>query len=133
MAEELLFLMVVAAVVWALVELFQADKSTVRALPKALWVPVIVFLAPFGPAFWFLFGRPRAGVAAPATTRSSGGNPLRTRQTYVARPAPDDDPEFLAALNARADQQRRLRRLEEDFGAPDGPETDTDRPEDRRP
>jgi hypothetical protein len=48
----------------------------------------------------------------------------------VSRPAPDDDPEFLALLNARADQQRRLKRLEDDLQSDEGStEADPERPE----
>ncbi|HEX3826118.1 MAG TPA: PLD nuclease N-terminal domain-containing protein [Sporichthyaceae bacterium] len=128
MPDELLVLLVVGSIAWALIELLQADKAAVRSLPKWAWAVVIVLLAPFGPLLWFPFGRPRYRAAAPVGARTAPGSPLRGRRAYVARPAPDDDPEFLAVLNARADQQRRLRRLEEDFGS-DGPGTDTDRPD----
>jgi hypothetical protein len=99
----------------------------VRALPKWVWGLVIVLLAPFGPVLWFLFGRPRPD-AVPAATRPAV--PLRGRRAYVSRPAPDDDPEFLALLNARADQQRRLKRLEDDLQSDEGStEADPERPE----
>jgi hypothetical protein len=127
MPDELLVLLVVGSIVWALIELVQAEATAVRTLPKWVWALVIVLLAPFGPVLWFPFGRPRAGAAVGA--RTAAGSPLRGRRAYVARPAPDDDPEFLAVLNARADQQRRLRRLEEDLGFTDGQEPDTDRPD----
>jgi hypothetical protein len=130
MPDELVVLLVVGSIAWALIELLQADKAAVRSLPKWAWALVIVLLAPpLGPLLWFPFGRPRSRTAAPVGARTAPGSPLRSRRAYVARPAPDDDPEFLAVLTARADQQRRLRRLEEDFGPTDGPEADTDRPD----
>jgi hypothetical protein len=130
MPDELLVLLVVGSIVWALVELVQAERAAVRMLPKWAWGLVFVLLAPFGPLLWFPFGRPRYRAEAAVGARTAPGSPLRGRRSsYVARPAPDDDPEFLAALNARADQQRRLRRLEEDFGSTDGPEPDADRPD----
>jgi hypothetical protein len=131
MAEELLVLLVVGSIAWALLELWQVPNAAVRSLPRWAWPFVIVLLAPFGPMLWFVAGRPRATATTPAGPRSAPGNPLHPlhpRRTGVARPAPDDDPEFLALLNARADQQRRLRRLEEDLRSPDGPDSDPERP-----
>ena len=126
MPEELLVLLVVGVVLWALVELLQTDGAAVRVLPKWAWAVLIVTLPPLGAVAWFLLGRPQLA----ATGRPAPASPLRRRQAWVARPAPDDDPEFLALLNARADQQRRLRRLEEDFrSGGDGQEPESDRPE----
>jgi hypothetical protein len=127
MPEILLSLVMAAVMVWALVEVAQADRARVRMLPKAAWVVIVVLLAPFGPLAWFWLGRPHALVAA----RTTGGYPavpLRSRRAGVSRPAPDDDPEFLAMLKARADQQRRLRRLEEDRSADPGADPDPERP-----
>ncbi len=127
MPEELLVLLVVGVVLWALVELLQTAGSAVRTLPRWVWAVLIVALPPLGAVAWFLLGRPQAAGGLGAAAR------LRCRwwrkQAHVSRPAPDDDLEFLAPLNARADQQRRLRRLEEDLGPGDGPEPETDRPE----
>jgi hypothetical protein len=128
MPEILLSLLVAGLVVWALVEVAQTRRGQARMLPKAAWVVVIVVLAPFGSLAWFCFGRSRAAGAQPipAMARNS---PLRGRTNRVSRPAPDDDPEFLALLNARAAQQRRLRQLEENGGPPEpGGEADPDRP-----
>jgi hypothetical protein len=126
MPEELLVLLVVGVVLWALVELLQTAGAAVRTLPRWAWAVLIVALPPLGAVAWFLLGRPQAAgvLSRPAPTM-----PLRRKQAYVSRPAPDDDPEFLALLNARADQQRRLRRMEEDLGPGDGAEPETDRPE----
>jgi hypothetical protein len=128
MAEELLVLLVVGSIVWALLELWQVPNAAVRSLPKWAWPFVIVLLAPFGSLLWLVAGRPRVAATTPAGPRSTPGHTLHQRRAHVARPAPDDDPEFLALLNARADQQRRLRRLEEDLGSPDGPDSDPERP-----
>jgi hypothetical protein len=126
MPEELLVLLVVGVVLWALVELIQTDGAAVRTLPKWAWAVLIVALPPLGAVSWFLLGRPQAAGVA---TRQAPTAPIRRKQGYVSRPAPDDDPEFLALLNTRADQQRRLRRLEEDLGSGDGTEPESDRPE----
>lgn len=125
MPEELLVLLLVGVVLWALIELLQTDPAAVRVLPRWAWAILIVAVPPLGAVAWFLLGRPPVVGSEP---RPEPRLPLRVRRGYVSRPAPDDDPEFLALLNARADQQRRLRRMEEDLG-PDGAEPEGDRPE----
>jgi hypothetical protein len=128
MPQILAYLVVAALMVWALVEVAQTPRGRARILPKAAWVVLIVVLAPFGSLAWFWFGRSRTPGPVPTPVGYRSG-PLRGRGATVNRPAPDDDPEFLALLNARADQQRRLRRLEEDAGPTEpGGEPDTDRP-----
>lgn len=86
--------------VYCVVDLVTTPSAVVRTLPKPLWF--IVLLPPvFGPAAWFLFGRPsraaRAGKAAPPRPAPRRG-------------APDDDEDFLRELRRRADDQRRRAR-----------------------
>ena len=116
-----LIVLTVLIVVWALVEVLQADKTQVRRLPKWAWAILVVFpLPPTGAIAWFFLGRPKVEAGVPRNASRAGLNlpnlPRRTR--YVARPAPDDDPEFLRRLNAEAEHRRMLRRLEEDLNAP---------------
>jgi hypothetical protein len=122
MPEELLFLAAIVLMVWALVELVQTESTTVRTLPKLVWA-VLVVVIPFAAIAWFLFGRPRVAVPAGAAPPTPAGQFLGRRAT-AARPAPDDDPDFLARLNAKAAQQRKLRRSEDENAAPDDPEAD---------
>lgn len=86
--------------VYCVVDLVTTPRPLVRTLPKPLWF--VVLLPPvFGPAAWFLFGRPsraaRAGHTAP-------------ERPAPRRGAPDDDPDFLRELRKRADDQRRRSR-----------------------
>jgi hypothetical protein len=72
-----------------LVDVVRTPAAAVRTLPKPLWL--LVVLPPvFGPAAWFLAGRPRAGRAAPAPGRL----------------APDDDEDFLRELKRRSRDPR---------------------------
>jgi Phospholipase_D-nuclease N-terminal len=81
----------------ALISSLSADR--VRAMPRPLWVLVILVIPLIGPAAYFLFGRP---VPPPRE-----GGPVR-RST--PRPSsPDDDPEFLRSMNT--EQSRRDREL----------------------
>jgi len=103
------------AEVAAIVSCALTPEPQVRAIPKPLWLLVIVLFPVVGAVLWFVFGRDR-------------------QAPVVRRTAPDDDPEFLrslgrrrqAALPARADEET-LRRLEQELAAPDTtPETEPD-------
>ncbi|MCW2679292.1 MAG: hypothetical protein JWM62_693 [Frankiales bacterium] len=75
------------------VDVVRTPREQVRTLPKPLWL--LVVLPPvFGPAAWFLAGRPARGAVAPRAERG----------------APDDDEDFLRELRRRADEQRRRAR-----------------------
>ena len=83
--------------VLALISCLSVDR--VRAMPRALWVLVILLIPLIGPALYFLFGRP---VPPP----DEGGPVRRSRP----RPSsPDDDPDFLRSMNT--EQSRRDREL----------------------
>lgn len=88
-------LMAVIALVVALLDVVRTPASAVRTLPKPLWL--LAVLPPFfGPAAWWLAGRP-AGSTAPHKRRAAPG-------------APDDDEDFLRLLRQRAEEQRRRAR-----------------------
>ncbi|WFE27196.1 PLD nuclease N-terminal domain-containing protein [Solwaraspora sp. WMMD791] len=108
-----LFMLHVVLMAVALISCLSAEKGEVRALPRALWVPVIIVVPLLGPAAWFLSRRPVFGSGAPL------GGPGRPGPTTPRnRPlAPDDDPEFLRALDAEQSKQDRelFERWEEDL------------------
>lgn len=75
----------------ALIGCLSAER--VRAMPRLLWVLVIVFLPLAGPIAYFLWGRPIDRSARPSSRPSS----------------PDDDPDFLRSMDT--EQSRRDREL----------------------
>jgi Phospholipase_D-nuclease N-terminal len=95
--------------VLALISCLAADR--VRAIPRPLWVLVILLLPLLGPIAYFLFGRP---IPPP-----SEGGPIR--RTPPRPSSPDDDPDFLRSI--RIEQARRDRELldqwERNLQAPD--------------
>lgn len=88
----------VAVDVFSIVDVVLTDRSRVRALPKPLWILVIVLLPVIGVVLWFMLGKARS--------TSSG----RTRTV-----APDDDPDFLRTMRAKEEQDERIRRLEQEL------------------
>jgi hypothetical protein len=89
---------VVFFTIYALVDCLMTDRQRARGIPKALWVVVILVLAPIGGILWLTLGK----------DRSPGGRTARTM-------APDDDPAFLKRLGRDKDQDERIRRLEQEL------------------
>ena len=98
-----------AFAVYAIVDCALTQRDAVRALPRWIWVLLIVVLPVAGGVLWFLVGR--GGVPAAPPARVTG---------------PDDDPDFLRSTGRRrpappvADTDRA--RLEQEFAV----ETDQD-------
>ncbi|MGV8876588.1 MAG: PLD nuclease N-terminal domain-containing protein [Rhodoglobus sp.] len=88
----------VAVDVFATVDVILTDRRRVRALPKALWVLVILLLPVIGVILWFILGK------------ASSGSAVSNRSV-----APDDDPNFLRTVRQREDQDERIRRLEQEL------------------
>ncbi len=92
----------VAFTIYTLVDVLLTDRSRVRGLQKPLWAILVVLLPVIGGVLWLIIGKAR---------RTSGGSRVI---------APDDDPDFLGSINRedvarRAEQEERLRRLEQEL------------------
>jgi hypothetical protein len=100
MARLLLILALVATAFWVytIVDCAVQPAARHRGVNKPVWMAIVILLPVLGGILWFLVGR--GGADSPAPRR-----------------APDDDPEFLGGLSARAraDQDERIRRLEEEL------------------
>ena len=143
----ILFLAALAVWLYAVLDAVSADRTQVRALSKSLWVAVVLLTFIVGAVAWLVYGRPRTSVTRRPTLGSSGrtawparpdrGTGAPTNGLFgrgSSRPAPDDDPEFLAGLDQRAAQEHEkllgsweedLRRREEQMrrdGNDDGPD-----------
>jgi hypothetical protein len=119
------FVIMLAFWLYCLLDAITTDQSRVRNLPKGAWILIVLVLLEIGAILWLIAGRPR-GTAADSpyrinrdTLRDPGVGP--TRRPSVA---PDDDPEFLANLSRRRDEEHRrtlnrweaeLRRREEEL------------------
>jgi hypothetical protein len=104
MARLLVVLVVIAVAftIYTLVDVLLTDRSRIRGLQKPLWAVLVVLLPVIGGLLWLFIGKAR---------RTSGGSRMI---------APDDDPDFLGSINrgdaaSRAEQDERLRRLEQEL------------------
>jgi hypothetical protein len=89
--------------IFCVIDAITTPAERVRNLPKVVWVLIVIILAVPGSIIWLVAGHPWAPKPV------GGGGPVRTGAR--AKPTnPDDDPEFLASLQARADEQRRRAR-----------------------
>ena len=88
MARVILLLATVGVTIYALIDCWQREERTVRALPKALWFAVIAFLPLIGGLLWLTVGR----------GRQIEGDGLQLPRNATA---PDDDDDFLRSLDER--------------------------------
>ena len=102
------FLAQLVLAVLALISCLSAEEEDIRALPRLVWVLVILLIPILGPVAWFLAGRPRAAAAGARPWRPGGTQPDTSRSRPVA---PDDNPEFLKSLDSGADERAKDREL----------------------
>lgn len=82
--NTLLFLIVVALAVVALIDCLLTERSRLQSFPRGAWVVLILMCPILGPVTWFRSGRAAQAVTPDPATAAPAG--------------PDDDPEFLARL-----------------------------------
>jgi cytochrome c-type biogenesis protein CcmH/NrfG len=115
----LMFALQILLVVLALISCLSAEEGELRALPRIVWVIVILLFPLVGSIVYFVVGRP-VQTAPKSTWPAGGGFPEATRPP--AQRPPDDDPEFLSQLDRRSRQEdaEMLRRWEEDLRRREG-------------
>lgn len=98
MARALLIVALVAVAFWVytIVDCAVQHPTRHRGVSKPVWIVIVIVLPVLGGILWLTIGR---GSNKRANTIS----------------APDDDPTFLANLGSVADQDERIRRLEEEL------------------
>jgi len=98
MVRLFVFLAAVQLVLLVLALIGSLSADRVRAMPRALWVLVILVIPLIGPIAYFVWGRPVP--------------PPHERPVHRAGPrpsSPDDDPDFLRTVDT--EQSRREREL----------------------
>lgn len=101
-------------IISALISCLSAEEYEIRALPRIVWVILILLFSPIGPIAWFVAGRPARPIRLSNGTvwRPGSGFPENERPR-----GPDDDPEFLdrAAERSRREDTDLMRRWEADL------------------
>ncbi|WP_305784624.1 PLD nuclease N-terminal domain-containing protein [Symbioplanes lichenis] len=110
--SALFVLLDLALLVVALIDCLSADEGGIRALPRTVWVFLILLFSPIGAIAWFVAGRP------PRAIRMSNGELWRPGRGFPEneRPAPDDDPDFLRRMAAsRREDEDLMKKWEADL------------------
>jgi hypothetical protein len=109
----LVFALEVLLTVLALISCLSAHEHEVRALPRIVWVILILLFPLVGSIVYFAAGRPLPAQPT-GHWRPGAGFPEAERPRSTA---PDDDPAFLRGLDrqTRRDDEDLLRRWEEDL------------------
>jgi hypothetical protein len=141
MPKLVFFLLYLALVVYALVDVIQAEDEDLGGIQKGFWIIAIVFLPLAGSIAWIVVSngaRRRRRTSGEQVTGFPAGQPaparyerrVRSWEQDAAPLAPEDDPEFLWLM----EQAKRKREREAREGAgrvEDGP-VDGPADEDRR-
>ncbi|MDI6102349.1 PLD nuclease N-terminal domain-containing protein [Actinoplanes sp. NEAU-A12] len=92
-------------IIVALISCLSAEEHEIRALPRVVWVILILLFSPIGAIVWFVAGRPARPVRLSNGTvwKPGSGFPENERPRPVS---PDDDPEFLRGIAARRAEQQ---------------------------
>ncbi|MGK2853891.1 MAG: PLD nuclease N-terminal domain-containing protein [Microbacteriaceae bacterium] len=111
----LVIAVVVGLMIYALVDVLRSDPNSRRAVPKLLWVLIVVLAPVVGSVLWLVVSRKGSGSVEPLTRRSV---------------APDDDPDFLRGIERDHAQDERIRLLEEQLSEHDDPDSPSGKSDD---
>ena len=67
-AEGLVFLILFAFWIWAILDVIATDSGLCRNLPKGVWLILVLLLPDIGSLAWLLLGRPEKGSWRPGST-----------------------------------------------------------------
>jgi Phospholipase_D-nuclease N-terminal len=114
LSSGVVFLIVFAFWIWALLDVIATDSEACRNLPKVAWLIVVFLLADIGAVAWILFGRPPKGRwMARSTDFATPRRPVgfEDRPDYAERPEITDrrSAELDLRLEAWEAEQRERR------------------------
>ena len=67
-AEGVVFLVLFAFWIWAILDVIATDSGLCRNLPKGVWLILVLLLPDIGSLAWLLLGRPEKGSWKPGST-----------------------------------------------------------------
>jgi len=116
-------LLVLAATVFAIVDIIIRDDGQVRFMPKALWLILVILLPLIGVILWFVLGRERPEGATPPARVPRPRAPRAQPQVSAPSPVPPRDTrsteQQLADLEREIEEERlraELRRQRSERG-----------------
>jgi hypothetical protein len=105
---QLLSLLLLAVMIFAIVDAVTSDNWRIRFMPKVAWVLLIVFLPLVGSVLWFILGKERQV----AVDRGGFGDPRRREGVRPASSRTEDDLAAIEREIAFHEKQAEIRRLE---------------------
>ena len=109
MARLVIPIVIIAFMIFAIVDLLLTPPTRVRGVPKLVWAAIVILLPIVGGILWFWIGKESSRAAEPP------------RMVH-----PDDDPTFLATIRRDEEQDERIRRLEQELA-----DLDDDQPKEK--
>lgn len=91
-------------IIYALIEALMTPRHQVRAMPKAVWIVLIILVPLVGALLWLFLGRRRGSTGS--------GGPAAGPARPVRPQSPDDDAAFLRQLDVQRKQQSRQAELD---------------------
>lgn len=116
MARVIPIIIGVALIIYAFIDAARTDSSKMPArISKPVWLLLIAIVPVLGALIW-LFFKYQYIFKSDYKMPSSGANPFSRTKKPTGPLAPDDDPEFLARLEARNRRRAYEQRMREEEG-----------------
>jgi hypothetical protein len=116
--ELALGVVVFALWVFCLIDVLGSPDHRVRALPKLGWFVLVLLFPLIGSILWLAAGRPeQSRRPRSAYERPAPAFPEYDRPGRAAAATPEEDEAFLRQVRARAEEQRRRYRAQQDPAA----------------
>src|ERR1700712_1984063 len=106
-ADGLLGFLLLGLWLFCIFDVSTTPESSVKHLPKLVWLLLVLILADIGSVIWLVAGRERSRPSPALSGRAGGPAPEYDRPDRAAVVSPEDDEAFLRQLRERADAQRR--------------------------
>jgi ABC-type molybdate transport system permease subunit len=84
MLKAIIVIFLISVYIASIVDVARGNKQKIRALPKSVWLLVVIVLPVLGGCLWVVFGRDEPLVMG------------RNKKYQI--PGPEDDPDFLRKL-----------------------------------
>jgi hypothetical protein len=93
--------------VYCIVDVVATDDSSVRNLPKLMWLLLVILLPLIGSLTWLGFGRPQGAGFAPGDSSTRPPGPVRKPPRRRGPLGPEDSSDFMASLDERLREERK--------------------------